>query len=125
MTLQIEKTKAELRSPASRRAAPVGPRTVTRISLIEAVYNCCPTLSRAEARRTLDAMLEEISEALVRGEPVHLRSFGSFKVRSKRARIGRNPKTGEEAPITPRRVLTFKASSLLVSQMNEGSDARA
>lgn len=119
MTLQLDKPKAEIRSPSMRRSAPMGPRTVTRISLIEAVYSCCPTLSRAEARRTLDAVLEEISEALVRGEPVHLRSFGSFKVRSKRARIGRNPKTGEEAPITPRRVLTFKASSLLVSHMNQ------
>jgi integration host factor subunit alpha len=75
-------------------------------------------LSRAEARKILDATFEEISEALVRGEPVKLRSFGSFNVRSKRERIGRNPKTGVEAPITPRRVLTFKPSPVLIAHVN-------
>ena len=61
---------------------------------------------------------EEISEALLRGESVKLRSFGTFNVRSKRERIGRNPKTGVEAKITPRRVLTFKASPVLVAHVN-------
>jgi integration host factor subunit alpha len=91
---------------------------LTRAVLREAVYACCPTLSRAEARRILDATFEEICEALLRGEQVKLRSFGSFNVRSKRARIGRNPKTGVEAPITPRKVLTFKASPVLVAHIN-------
>ncbi len=93
-------------------------RTLTRAALREAVYSSCPNLSRAEARKLLDATFEEISEALVRGERVKLRSFGSFKVRAKRERIGRNPKTGVEAPITPRRVLTFKASPVLVAVVN-------
>lgn len=93
-------------------------RTLTRAALREAVYSCCPTLSRAEARQILDATFEEIREALVRGESVKLRSFGSFNVRSKRERIGRNPKTGEEAPICPRKVLTFKASPVLVAHVN-------
>ncbi len=93
-------------------------RTLTRAALREAVYSSCPNLSRAEARKLLDATFEEISEALVRGERVKLRSFGSFKVRAKRERIGRNPKTGVEAPITPRRVLTFKASPVLVAMVN-------
>jgi integration host factor subunit alpha len=93
-------------------------RTLTRAGLREAVYSCCPNLSRAEARKLLDATFEEISEALLRGERVKLRAFGSFKVRSKRERIGRNPKTGVEAPITPRRVLTFKASPVLVAVVN-------
>jgi hypothetical protein len=56
--------------------------------------------------------------ACVRGEPVKLRSFGSFKLRSKRERVGRNPKTGAEATISPRKVLTFKASSMLVARIN-------
>jgi integration host factor subunit alpha len=91
---------------------------LTRAALREAVYACCPTLSRAEARRILDAAFDEICEALVRGEQVKLRSFGTFNVRSKRGRVGRNPKTGVEAPITPRKVLTFKASPVLVAHIN-------
>ncbi len=93
-------------------------RTLTRAALREAVYACCLSLSRAEASRILDAVLEEIYEALARGEPVKLRSFGSFNVRSKRGRIGRNPKTGAEAEITPRKVLTFKPSPVLVARVN-------
>lgn len=95
-----------------------GRRTLTRAALREAVYACCPTLSRAEARQILDATFEEISNALVRGETVKLRAFGSFNVRSKSERVGRNPKTGEEAPISPRKVLTFKASPVLVAHVN-------
>lgn len=95
-----------------------GGRTLTRAGLREAVYSCCPTLSRAEARQILDATFEEISDALIRGESVKLRSFGSFNVRSKRERIGRNPKTGEEAPICSRKVLTFKASPVLIATVN-------
>lgn len=99
------------------KAKPPG-SALTRAALREAVYACCPGLSRAEARRILDAAFDEISDALLRGEQVKLRSFGTFNVRSKRARIGRNPKTGVEAPITPRRVLTFKASPVLVAVIN-------
>jgi integration host factor subunit alpha len=65
-------------------------------------------------------VFEEIAAALAQGEPVRLHSFGSFKVRSKRGRVGRNPKTGVELPITPRRVATFKASPLLVARINGG-----
>jgi len=79
---------------------------LTRAALREAVYSCCPSLSRSEARKILDATFDEISEALLRGESVKLRSFG------------RNPKTGVEATITPRRVLTFKASPVLVAHVN-------
>jgi integration host factor subunit alpha len=93
-------------------------QTLTRAALREAVYSCCPTLSRADARKILDATFDEICQALVRGEPVKLRSFGTFNVRSKRERIGRNPKTGVEAPILPRKVLTFKASPVLVAHVN-------
>ena len=62
--------------------------------------------------------LEEISDALVRGEAVKLRSFGLFSVRAKRERIGRNPRTGIEVPIKPRRVLTFKPSPVLIGYVN-------
>ncbi len=95
-----------------------GGQTLTRASLREAVYECSPTLSRAEASKFLAAVFDEISDALVRGETVKLRSFGSFHLRSKRERVGRNPKTGVEAPISPRQVLTFKASPALVAQVN-------
>jgi integration host factor subunit alpha len=96
---------------------------VTRAALREAVYACCSSLSRAEASKMLDAVFEEICETLARGEPVKLRAFGSFNVRSKRGRVGRNPKrrnpkTGAEAEITPRKVLTFKASPVLVARVN-------
>ncbi len=93
-------------------------KTTTRIELLEAVYLACPSLSRVQAREIFEMTLDEIAETLVRGEAVKLRSFGAFSVRSKRERIGRNPRTGEEATITPRRVLTFKASPVLNAKVN-------
>lgn len=66
----------------------------------------------------LESLFEEINDVLAGGEPVNLRSFGAFKVSSKRGRVGRNPKTGVQAPITPRKVLTFKASPVLVARLN-------
>jgi integration host factor subunit alpha len=62
--------------------------------------------------------VETLCEALERGEPVKPRSFGSFNIRSKRGRVGRNPRTGVEAPITPRRVVIFKPSPVLVARVN-------
>jgi len=93
-------------------------KTATRADLLEAVYSASPVLSRAQAREIFEIALEEISAALVRGESVKLRSFGLFNVRSKRERIGRNPRTGVEVPITPRRVLTFKPSPVLTAHLN-------
>ncbi|HEY1736704.1 MAG TPA: integration host factor subunit alpha [Methylovirgula sp.] len=93
-------------------------KTATRADLLDAVYETCRTLSRAQARDIFEMALEEVSDALVRGETVKLRSFGLFAVRSKRERIGRNPRTGIEVPIKPRRVLTFKASPVLVAAVN-------
>ncbi|MDE2578175.1 MAG: integration host factor subunit alpha [Hyphomicrobiales bacterium] len=91
---------------------------VTRAHLLEALFTACPTLSRAQAREIFEMTLDEIGDALDRNEPVKLRSFGAFNVRSKRERIGRNPKTGVEAPIKPRRVVTFKASPVLIARVN-------
>lgn len=86
--------------------------TLTRAHLAEAVYQEVG-LSRQDAAQIVDDILDEISQELVRGGSVKLSSFGSFDVREKSQRIGRNPKTGAEVPILPRKVLTFRASHIL------------
>ena len=91
--------------------------TVTRAQLAEAVYQEVG-LSRNDSAQLVDVILEEISHSLVKGDMVKLSSFGSFQVRSKAQRIGRNPKTGEEVPILPRRVLVFRASHVLKDKVN-------
>ena len=91
--------------------------TVTRAKLGEAVYQEVG-LSRNESSDLVETVLREISDALARGEMVKISSFGSFSVRRKGRRIGRNPKTGEEVPINPRRVLVFRASHVLKDQIN-------
>jgi integration host factor subunit alpha len=96
-------------------------RTITRADLCEAVYQRLG-LSRAESADLVELVLQEISDSLERGEPVKLSSFGTFQVRDKGERIGRNPKTGVEVPITSRRVLTFKPSNVLKARIN-GEDA--
>jgi len=96
--------------------------TITRAQLSEAVY-AEVGLSRNESADLLEAVLSEISDALARGESVKISSFGSFSVRSKGQRVGRNPKTGEEVPIHPRRVLVFRPSQLLRSRINDGQEA--
>jgi integration host factor subunit alpha len=92
-------------------------KTITRADLAEAVYQRVG-LSRTESAELVETVLAEISETLVRGENVKLSSFGSFLVRSKSERIGRNPKTGVEVPITPRRVMVFKPSNIMKSRVN-------
>ncbi|MBI76422.1 MAG: integration host factor subunit alpha [Rhodospirillaceae bacterium] len=91
--------------------------TITRAQLSEAVYQNLG-LSRNESAELVESILQEITNTLVRGEQVKLSSFGSFTVRHKRERTGRNPKTGEEVPIKPRRVLVFKASNILKRKIN-------
>jgi integration host factor subunit alpha len=97
-------------------------RTVTRAHLAEAVYQEVG-LSRSESAQLVDAILSEISAALVQDwlEPVKISSFGTFTVREKGERIGRNPKTGEEVPILPRRVLVFRPSQVLKDRINGGA----
>ena len=92
-------------------------KTVTRVDLCEAVYQKVG-LSRTESSAFVELVLKEITDCLERGETVKLSSFGSFMVRKKGERIGRNPKTGVEVPITPRRVLTFKPSNILRNQVS-------
>jgi integration host factor subunit alpha len=90
---------------------------VTRAQLSEAVYQEVG-LSRNESADLVETVLGEISDALARGEMVKISSFGSFAVRQKGERIGRNPKTGQEVPIEPRQVLVFRASHVLKGQIN-------
>ena len=92
--------------------------TITRAQLSEAVYREVG-LSRNESAELLEAVLRQVSDALARGESVKISSFGSFSVRHKEQRIGRNPKTGEEVPILPRKVLVFRPSQVLKSRINE------
>ena len=93
-------------------------KTVTRSDLSEIVYNAVG-LSRSESAQIVETVLGEISDALIRGEDVKLSSFGSFLVCHKNGRMGRNPKTGEEVPIDPRRVLSFRASHVLKEKINK------
>ncbi|VAV91246.1 Integration host factor alpha subunit [hydrothermal vent metagenome] len=97
-------------------------KTVTRADLSEAVYQEVG-LSRNESAELVEAVLDEISKNLVDGDNVKISSFGSFIVRSKDGRIGRNPKTGEEVPIEPRRVLVFRPSQVLKNRVCELSDS--
>jgi len=92
--------------------------TVTRAQLSEAVYEEVG-LSRNESAELVEAVLDEIASALAEGDVVKISSFGSFSVRQKGERVGRNPKTGEEVPIQPRRVLVFRASHVLKDRINE------
>jgi integration host factor subunit alpha len=91
--------------------------TVTRADLAEAVYQEVG-LSRNDSATLVETVLGEIVDALTRGETVKISSFGSFSVRQKGRRIGRNPKTGDEVPILPRRVLVFRASHVLKNKIN-------
>ena len=91
--------------------------TLTRADLTEAVFKTVG-LSRHESAQMVEDILEEICAALARGETVKLSSFGTFAVRQKAQRMGRNPKTGDEVPIAPRRVLVFRPSHVLKAIIN-------
>lgn len=94
-------------------------KTLTRADLAEALVNKVG-LPRNESQDVVELVLNEISLALARGEGVKLSSFGSFGIRQKGQRVGRNPKTGQEVPITPRRVLIFRPSNIMKERINDG-----
>ena len=96
----------------------MGAKTITRADLAEAVYQRLG-LSRTESAAMVEMVLQEIGDAVARGETVKLSSFGSFVVRDKGQRIGRNPKTGHEVPIPPRRVAVFKPSNIMKKRIND------
>jgi integration host factor subunit alpha len=93
-------------------------KTITRADLADAIYEQVG-LSRNESADLVECIINEMSDALVKKGAVKISSFGSFAIRHKTERIGRNPKTGQEVPITPRKVTVFKASHVLKSKINE------
>ena len=95
-------------------------KTLTRMDLSEAVFREVG-LSRNESANLVESVLQHMSDALAQGETVKISSFGTFSVRAKSARVGRNPKTGEEVPISPRRVLTFRPSHLMKDRVAAGT----
>lgn len=95
----------------------MGSKTLTRADLADALVRKVG-LPRNESQDLVELVLSEISQTLSEGEGVKLSSFGSFGVRSKAQRMGRNPKTGEEVPITPRRVLVFRPSNIMKERIN-------
>ena len=97
----------------------MGGKTLTRADLAEAVVRKVG-LPRNESQELVELILQEISASLAAGEAVKLSSFGSFGIRQKGSRVGRNPKTGQEVPITPRRVLVFRPSNIMKDRINAG-----
>jgi integration host factor subunit alpha len=95
-------------------------KTLTRMDLAEAVHNQVG-LSRNDSADLVESVLSHVSDSLVGGDTVKISSFGTFSVREKAARVGRNPKTGEEVPILPRRVLTFRPSHLMKDRVAAGN----
>jgi len=98
-------------------------KTLTRADLADAVVEKVG-LPRNESQDLVERVLEEISGSLAEGDAVKLSSFGSFGIRQKGERVGRNPKTGEEVPITPRRVLVFRPSNIMKDRINKGHTKR-
>ena len=92
-------------------------KTTTRSTLSEAVFKNVG-LSRNESATLVDSVFGEILKSLINGDDVKISSFGTFVVRQKKERIGRNPKTGQEVPITARSVVTFRASNVFKSKVN-------
>jgi len=97
--------------------------TITRSDLGKAVFRSVG-LSQSESTQLVEQVLDVMSDSLVEGDVVKLSSFGTFALRQKSERIGRNPKTGEEVPITPRTVITFRPSNVLKDRVDEGVKAQ-
>jgi integration host factor subunit alpha len=95
-------------------------KTLTRMDLSESVFREVG-LSRNESAQLVESVLQHMSDSLVKGETVKISSFGTFSVRAKSARVGRNPKTGDEAPIPARRVMTFRPSHLMKDRVADGN----
>lgn len=107
-----------------QKGSQMGGKTLTRADLSDAVHQNVG-LSRTESADLVKSILDHMTDTLVHGETVKLSSFGTFMVRSKGGRVGRNPKTGEEVPITPRRVLVFRPSHVLKDLINKSGVEKA
>ena len=92
--------------------------TMTKADIVENVYTTLDGFSKKESAEIVDAVFEEIKTTLERGEKIKISGFGNFVVREKEERTGRNPQTGQEIQIAPRRVLTFKPSQVLKNSIN-------
>jgi integration host factor subunit alpha len=101
----------------------MGGKTLTRADLADAVVQKVG-LPRNESQELVELVLDQIASSLARGDSVKLSSFGSFGVRQKGQRVGRNPKTGQEVPITPRKVLVFRPSNIMKDRINAGRTRR-
>jgi integration host factor subunit alpha len=95
-------------------------KTITRADIADSVYEQLG-ISHAESSDLVDAVIEEVVSTLEKGEEVKLSSFGTFEIRQKKERMGRNPKTKEEIPISARSVVTFHASNILTKRINENN----
>ena len=91
---------------------------MTKVDIIEAVYERVGAFSKADSAEVVELVLKTMKDTLQRGEKIKISGFGNFVVREKKARLGRNPQTGESIEITPRRVLSFKASQVLKDSLN-------
>jgi len=118
--LDIDSENRMAHGPPKAGRVGMSDKTLTRMDLSEAVFREVG-LSRNESSQLVESVLQHISDALVRGEQVKISSFGTFSVRDKGSRIGRNPKTGEEVPIEPRRVLSFRPSHLMKDRVAQGN----
>ena len=98
-------------------------RTITRLDLTDSICREVG-LSRNQSAELLESIITSMSEAMVAGEDVKISSFGTFKLRDKTARVGRNPKTGEEVTIKPRRVISFRPSHLMRNRAATGPKHR-
>ncbi len=119
-SINIDREIAHALCSCKTKGTVMSDKTLTRMDLSEAVFREVG-LSRNESAQLVESMLEHMSDALVSGEQVKISSFGTFSVRDKSARIRRNPKTGEEVPIEPRRVLTFRPSHLMKDRVAAGN----
>lgn len=91
---------------------------MTKADIVERVYQSLGTFSKKESAEIVEMVFETIKETLERGEKIKISGFGNFVVRQKMERTGRNPQTGEEIKIAPRKVLTFKPSQVLKNSIN-------
>lgn len=99
--------------------------TLTRLDIAEAIFDRCQGMSKREAKRLVDSVIDEMVGVLCRGETLKLHDFGSFVVRKKGERAGRNPRTGAKVPIEPRKVVVFKASPNMKARVNRSDQPKS